>query len=158
MQAEVQKQALKDINSELLPTLNMYGYLRWRRHRRSQEPKLLPRSRMRLRSAHGLRQHVCEHIQLLVPGIPGRDDAFHQSAQPPGQGRSIPRRVAVPPEPDSSEQQQKGIRLDVRNSKFALEQAQAHVEAAQKARDLAQKTFDITKQERLLGAKSGIDT
>ncbi len=26
MQAEVQKQALKDINSELLPTLNMYGF------------------------------------------------------------------------------------------------------------------------------------
>jgi outer membrane protein TolC len=35
---------------------------------------------------------------------------------------------------------------------------QAHVEAAQKARDLAQKTFDITKQEQLLGAKSGLDT
>ena len=30
--------------------------------------------------------------------------------------------------------------------------------AAQKARDLAQKTFDITKQEQLLGAKSGLDT
>jgi outer membrane protein TolC len=54
--------------------------------------------------------------------------------------------------------EQKGIRFDVRNSKFALEQAQAHVSAAQKARDLAQKTFDITKQEQLLGAKSGLDT
>jgi outer membrane protein TolC len=57
----------------------------------------------------------------------------------------------------SSEQYQKGIRFDVRNSKFALEQAQAHVDAAQKALDLAQKTFDITKQEQLLGAKSGLD-
>jgi outer membrane protein TolC len=58
----------------------------------------------------------------------------------------------------SSEQQQKGIRFDVRNTKFALEQAQAHVDAAQKACDLAQRTFDIVKQEQLLGAKSGLDT
>ena len=46
----------------------------------------------------------------------------------------------------------------MRNSKFALEQAQARVDAAQKARDLAQRTFDITKQEQMLGAKSGLDT
>jgi outer membrane protein TolC len=58
----------------------------------------------------------------------------------------------------SSEQQQKGIRFDVRNSKFALEQKLANVEAAQKARDLAQKVFEITKQEQVLGAKSGLDT
>jgi outer membrane protein TolC len=58
----------------------------------------------------------------------------------------------------SSEQQQKGIRFDVRNSKFALEQAQARVDAAQKARDLAQRVFDITKQEQQLGAKSNTDT
>jgi len=58
----------------------------------------------------------------------------------------------------SSEQQQKTILFDVRNSKFALEQAEAQVEAAQKACDLASKTFDITKQEQLLGAKSGLDT
>jgi len=57
-----------------------------------------------------------------------------------------------------SEQQQKTILFDVRNSKFALEQRQANVDAAQKARDLAQKTFDITKQEQLLGAKSSADT
>jgi outer membrane protein TolC len=58
----------------------------------------------------------------------------------------------------SSEQQQKTILFDVRNSKFALEQAQAQVDSAQKARDLAQKFFDITKQEQVLGAKSGLDT
>jgi outer membrane protein TolC len=32
------------------------------------------------------------------------------------------------------------------------------VDAAQKARDLAQRTFDITKQEQQLGAKSSVDT
>jgi outer membrane protein TolC len=55
-------------------------------------------------------------------------------------------------------QQQKTIRFDVRNSLYALEQAQARVEAAQKARDLSQRTFDITKQEQQLGAKSSVDT
>jgi outer membrane protein TolC len=58
----------------------------------------------------------------------------------------------------SEVQQQKNILFDVRNSKFALEQDQAHVVAAQKARDLAQRTFDITKQEQQLGAKSSVDT
>lgn len=56
------------------------------------------------------------------------------------------------------EQQKKGIRLDVRNSQFALQQARAHVDAARKARDLAQRTFEITKQEQQLGAKSSYDT
>jgi outer membrane protein TolC len=56
------------------------------------------------------------------------------------------------------EQQKKGIRFDVRNSQFALQQARAHVDAARKARDLMQRTFDITKQEQQLGAKSSFDT
>lgn len=56
------------------------------------------------------------------------------------------------------EQQKKGIRFDVRNSQFALQQARAHVDAAKKARDLMQRTFDITKQEQQLGAKSSFDT
>lgn len=56
------------------------------------------------------------------------------------------------------EEQKKSIRFDVRNSQFALQQAEARVDAAQKARDLAQRTFDITKQEQKLGAKSSYDT
>jgi outer membrane protein TolC len=55
-------------------------------------------------------------------------------------------------------QQQKNIRFDVRNSQFALEQKKALVDSAQKARDLAQNTFDVTKQEQTLGAKSSVDT
>ncbi|HTD56579.1 MAG TPA: TolC family protein, partial [Silvibacterium sp.] len=58
----------------------------------------------------------------------------------------------------SYEQQKKTILLDVRNSQYALQQAQARVTAAQKARDLAQKTFDISKQEQKLGAMSAYDT
>jgi len=56
------------------------------------------------------------------------------------------------------EEQKKSIRFDVRNSQFALQQAEARVQAAQKARDLAQHTFDVTAQEQKLGAKSGYDT
>jgi len=56
------------------------------------------------------------------------------------------------------EGQKKNILLDVRNSAYALQQAQARVDATQKARDLAQKTFDIAKQEQQLGAMSTYDT
>lgn len=56
------------------------------------------------------------------------------------------------------EEQKKSIRFDVRNSQFALQQAQARVVAAEKARDLAQHTFEITAQEQKLGAKSSYDT
>ena len=56
------------------------------------------------------------------------------------------------------EQSKKSILLDVRNSAYALQQAQARVTAAQKARDLAQKTFDIARQEQKLGAMSTYDT
>ncbi len=57
----------------------------------------------------------------------------------------------------SFEEQKKSIRFDVRNSQFALQQAQARVDAVQKARDLAQRTFDITEREEKLGAKSTYD-
>jgi outer membrane protein TolC len=56
------------------------------------------------------------------------------------------------------EEQKKTIRFDVRNAQFALQQAQARVVSAQKARDLAAHTFDITQQEQKLGAKSSYDT
>ena len=56
------------------------------------------------------------------------------------------------------EEQKKTIRFDVRNSLFALQQAEARVEAAKKASDLAERTFSITKQEQTLGAKSSYDT
>jgi outer membrane protein TolC len=55
------------------------------------------------------------------------------------------------------EGQKKSIRFDVRNSQYALEQAKARVVAAQKTSDLLQKTFDITKEEQKLGAKSSYD-
>lgn len=56
------------------------------------------------------------------------------------------------------QQQKKSILLDVRNSQYALEQARAQVDALQKARDLAQRTFNISQQEEKLGAMSRYDT
>lgn len=56
------------------------------------------------------------------------------------------------------QQQKKFILLDVRNSQYALEQTRAQVDALQKARDLAQKTFSISQQEEKLGAMSRYDT
>jgi outer membrane protein TolC len=43
------------------------------------------------------------------------------------------------------EQLKKQVRIEVRNAQYAVEQTGARVQAARKARDLAQRTFDITK-------------
>ena len=52
----------------------------------------------------------------------------------------------------------KQIRIEVRNAEYALEQTAARVEAARKARDLAQRTFEITQKEQTLGAGSTYQT
>jgi outer membrane protein TolC len=56
------------------------------------------------------------------------------------------------------EQLRKQIRIEVRNAQYALVQSEARVEAAKKARDLADKTFDITVKEQALGAGSNYQT
>lgn len=56
------------------------------------------------------------------------------------------------------QQLKKQIRIEVRNAQYALEQSEARVIAAQKGRDLAQKTFDITAKEQELGAGSNLQT
>ena len=56
------------------------------------------------------------------------------------------------------QQLKKQIRIEVRNAQYALEQSSARVGAARKARDLAQQTFDISKQEQKLGAGSNLQT
>jgi outer membrane protein TolC len=56
------------------------------------------------------------------------------------------------------QQLKKQIRIEVRNAQYALEQSQARVQAAQKARDLAQRTFTIMQKEQELGAGSTFQT
>jgi outer membrane protein TolC len=56
------------------------------------------------------------------------------------------------------EELRKQIRIEVRNAEYALEQTVARVQAAQKARDLAARTFEITQKEQTLGAGSTFQT
>jgi outer membrane protein TolC len=159
MTAEVQKQALKDINSELLPILSMYGLYAGAGTAGPPNPNC------------SLGAQECS--TTLPTGFPSMfANTFNYSSPEYQVGMTLSinlrnRQVkadqfravlAYRQSQISSEQQKKNILFDVRNAKFALEQRQASVDAARKARDLAQKFFDITKQEQLLGAKSGLDT
>jgi len=56
------------------------------------------------------------------------------------------------------QQLKKQIRIEVRNAQYALDQSVARVVAATKARELAQKTFEITTKEQQLGAGSAFQT
>jgi len=56
------------------------------------------------------------------------------------------------------EQLRKQIRIEVRNAQYALEQTASRVDAAGKARDLAQRTFEIMQKEQTLGAGSTYQT
>jgi outer membrane protein TolC len=56
------------------------------------------------------------------------------------------------------QQLKKQIRIEVRNAQYVLEQSEARVVSARKARDLAQKTFEITSKEQELGAGSSYQT
>jgi len=56
------------------------------------------------------------------------------------------------------EQLKKQVRIEVRNAQYAVEQTGARVQAARKARDLAQRTFDITRKEQDLGSGSSYQT
>ena len=56
------------------------------------------------------------------------------------------------------EQLKKQIRIEVRNAQYTLEQSRARVESARKARDLAERTFEITKKEQELGSGSNYQT
>jgi len=56
------------------------------------------------------------------------------------------------------QQLKKQIRIEVRNAQYALDQSVARVVAANKARELAQKTFEITAKEQQLGAGSAFQT
>jgi|HubBroStandDraft_5_1064220.scaffolds.fasta_scaffold12881_2 outer membrane protein TolC len=56
------------------------------------------------------------------------------------------------------EQLRKQIRIEVRNAQYALEQSRARVQSARKARDLADRTFTITRKEQDLGSGSNYQT
>jgi outer membrane protein TolC len=56
------------------------------------------------------------------------------------------------------EELKKRIRIEVRNARYALEQGAGRVEAARKARDLAERSLEIMQKEQKLGAGSNQQT
>jgi len=56
------------------------------------------------------------------------------------------------------EQLRNQIRIEVSNAQYALQQTAARVDAARKARDLAERTFEIMQKEQTLGAGSTFQT
>jgi outer membrane protein TolC len=159
MSAAIHKQSLKDINSELLPSLNMYGYYAGAGTAGPKNPNCqLDAQECSTTLPTGFPQMFENTFNYSSPeyqvGMTLSINLRNRQAKA-DQFRAV---LEYRQSQISSEQQEKGIRFDVRNSKFALEQKKAGVDAAQKAKDLAQKTFEITQQEQQLGAKSGADT
>jgi outer membrane protein TolC len=159
---QVAQENLKGINSELLPSLNMYGQYAGAGTAGRPNPYCL---------TSGLPPEECS--SNLPTGFPGMFQNIFNYSSPDyqvgltlqinlrnRQAKADQFRTVLEyrQKQITYVQQQKTIRLDVRNALYSLEQAQAGVEAAQKARDLAERTFDITKQEQTLGAKSSVDT
>ncbi len=143
---QVAEMSLKSIRSELLPTLNVYGFY----------------------AGAGIAGPVNPNCNLgaaecasdLPTGFGSMfENTFNYSSPEYQFGMNLSinlrNRVAKADQFRASlefrqrqiafEEQKKSIRFDVRNSLFALQQAQARVDAATKARDLAQHTFDVTR-------------
>ena len=155
---QVAKMSLQSINSELLPTLNLYGLYAGAGIAGPSNPNCtLPPAQCASDLPTGFgdmfintfnysspEYQVGVNLSINLRNRQAKADQFRASLEY--------RRRQV-----SFEEQKKSIRFDVRNSQFALQQTQARVDALQKARDLAQKTFEITEQEQKLGAKSTYD-
>jgi outer membrane protein TolC len=158
-QAEVLRQSVKDINSELLPVLNMYGYYGGTGAAGPKNPNCtlgpeqcatsLPSdfASMFVNTFNysAPQYEVGLNLQINLRNRVVKADQF----------RAV---LAYRQSQIAQEQQQKSLRFDIRDSQFALVQAQARVAAAQKARDLAQNTFDIAKKEQDIGAMSRYET
>ncbi|MGA7521352.1 MAG: TolC family protein [Acidobacteriaceae bacterium] len=161
IEMQVQQENLKAVNNLLLPQLNAYGLFAGTGNGGPLNPACLP---------YEGPQYCSTTLPPDTPGV--LKDAFNYSApeyqvgftlnitirnriQKADQFRA---QLAFRQSQISYEQQKKTIRFDVRNSQFALQQAEGRIEAAQKARDLAQRVFEIVKQEQHLGAKSSVDT
>jgi outer membrane protein TolC len=152
------KASLKSINSELLPTLNLYGLYAGAGIAGPNNPNCslspaecasdLPTGfgNMFLNTFNysSPEYQVGLNLQINLRNRVAKADQFRASLEYRQQQISF-------------EEQKKSIRFDVRNSQFALQQAKARVDAVQTARDLALRTFDITEQEQKLGAKSTYD-
>ena len=154
---QVAQMSLKSIRSELLPSLNAYGFYEGAGSAGPANPKC------------SLGTECVTDLPTGFGGMFANTFNYSSPEYQVGMTLQIPLRNRVAKADQfrasleyrqrqiSFEEQKKSIRFDVRNAQFALQQAQARVDALQKARDLAQRTFDITEQEQKLGAKSTYD-
>jgi outer membrane protein TolC len=158
-QAEVLRQSVKDINSELLPTLNVFGYYAGTGSAGPKNPNCdlgpaecatslptdFPSMLQNTFNYSSPQYEVGVNLQIVLRNRIVKADQL----------RAV---LAYRQSQIAQEQQQKSLRFDIRDSQFALVQAQARVAATQKARDLAQNSFDIAKKEQDIGAMSRYDT
>jgi outer membrane protein TolC len=156
---EVAQQSLKGINSELLPSLNMYGLYVGQGFAGPKNPYCdLPADECTTTLPTDFPSMLQNTFNYSSPeyqvGMTLSINLRNRQAKA-DQFRTV---LEYRQKQITYVQQQKNIRFDVRNTLYTLEQDQARIDAAQKARDLAQRTFDITKQEQKLGAKSSLDT
>jgi outer membrane protein TolC len=159
MAMQKEQASLRDIRSELLPYLNLYGVYAGSG---TAGPKNLNCS---------LPQGEC--ASDLPSGFGGMFQNTFNYSSPEyqvGMTLQIPLRNRVAKADQfrtalqfrqaqiTFEEQKKRIRFEVRNSLYQLQQAKAHVESAQKALSLQQRTFDIAEKQQKLGATSSYDT
>ena len=157
-QAEVQGRSVKDINSELLPQLYLFGFYQGAGTAGPKNPYCtlgaecatdlptdFPSMLQNTFNYSSPTYEVGINLQINLRNRIVKADQF----------RAV---LAYRQSQIAQEQEQKSLRFDIRDSQFALEQAQARVAATQKARDLAQNTFDIAKKEQDIGALSRYDT
>ena len=92
---QVAAMSLKSIRSELLPTLNVYGFYAGAGIAGPKNPNcdLSPAAECSSDLPTGFGRHVPEHLQLLVAGLSVRHDSLDQPSQSRRQGRSVSRRV-----------------------------------------------------------------
>jgi outer membrane protein TolC len=156
---QVAEQNLKSIKSELLPTLNVYGAYAGSGTAGPKNPNCsLGTTNCASDVPVGFGSMFANTFNYTAPeyqfGMQLQINLRNRVAKA-DQFRTV---LEYRQRQITFEEQKKTIRFDVRNSQFALQQAQARVGSAQKARDLAQHTFDVTAQEQKLGAKSSSDT
>lgn len=154
---QVAEMSLRSIRSELLPALNVYGYYAGAGSAGPANPNC------------SLGVECATNLPTGFGGMFANTFNYSSPEYQVGMTLQIPLRNRVAKADQfravlefrqkqiSYEEQKKSIRFDVRNSQFALQQKKALVDAAQKARDLAQHTFDVTQQEQKLGAMSSSD-
>ncbi|HEV2325047.1 MAG TPA: TolC family protein [Terracidiphilus sp.] len=159
MAMQKEQASLKDIRSELLPSLNLYGVYAGAGIAGPKNPNC------------NLRPDQC--TSDLPTGFGSMlQNTFNYSSPEYRVGMTLSinlrNRIAKADQFRTAlqfrqaqitfEEQKKKIRFDVRNSLYQLQQAKANVQSAQKALDLQQRTFDVAVKEQKLGATSSYDT